>query len=107
MIEILCHVICFSLSLLPVHCSVLSRCSHAVLALLYPFTWQHTFVPVLPASMLDISCSPTPFLIGVLTPCLPEVLELPIEEVRRTSVWKSLSKFEVLIGRSACAVVLC
>uniref|UniRef100_A0A8C6SSB0 DENN/MADD domain containing 2C n=1 Tax=Neogobius melanostomus TaxID=47308 RepID=A0A8C6SSB0_9GOBI len=61
--------------------SVLSRCSHAVLALLYPFTWQHTFVPVLPASMLDISCSPTPFLIGVLSPCLPELLELPIEEL--------------------------
>ncbi|XP_037540292.1 DENN domain-containing protein 2C [Nematolebias whitei] len=61
--------------------SVLSRCGHAVLALLYPFTWQHTFVPVLPASMLDICCSPTPFLIGVLAPCLPQVLELPIEEV--------------------------
>ncbi|XP_034029237.1 DENN domain-containing protein 2C [Thalassophryne amazonica] len=61
--------------------SVLSRCGHAALALLYPFTWQHTFVPVLPASMLDISCSPTPFLIGVLAPCLPQLLELPIEEV--------------------------
>uniref|UniRef100_A0A3B3Z8G6 UDENN domain-containing protein n=1 Tax=Periophthalmus magnuspinnatus TaxID=409849 RepID=A0A3B3Z8G6_9GOBI len=60
--------------------SVLSLCGHAALALLYPFTWQHTFVPVLPASMLDISCSPTPFLIGVLSPCLPELLELPIEE---------------------------
>uniref|UniRef100_A0A673A5P5 DENN/MADD domain containing 2C n=1 Tax=Sphaeramia orbicularis TaxID=375764 RepID=A0A673A5P5_9TELE len=60
--------------------SVLSRCSHAALALLYPFTWQHTFVPVLPANMLDISCSPTPFLIGVLSPYLPELLELPIEE---------------------------
>uniref|UniRef100_A0AAY5L7U0 UDENN domain-containing protein n=1 Tax=Esox lucius TaxID=8010 RepID=A0AAY5L7U0_ESOLU len=61
--------------------NVLSRCGHAVLALLYPFTWQHTFVPVLPASMLDISCSPTPFLLGALTPCLPELLDLPIEEV--------------------------
>ncbi|KAM9828053.1 DENN domain-containing protein 2C isoform X2 [Syngnathus typhle] len=61
--------------------SVLSRCGHAVLALLYPFTWQHTFVPVLPTSMLDITCSPTPFLIGVLAPSLPQVLELPIEEV--------------------------
>lgn len=66
-------------------CSVLSRCCHAVLALLYPFTWQHTFIPVLPASMLDVSCSPTPFLIGVLTPCLPELLELPIEEVSQIS----------------------
>ncbi|XP_061623370.1 DENN domain-containing protein 2C isoform X1 [Phyllopteryx taeniolatus] len=61
--------------------SALSRCGHAALALLYPFTWQHTFVPVLPTSMLDISCSPTPFLIGVLAPSLPQVLELPIEEV--------------------------
>ncbi|KAJ8395125.1 hypothetical protein AAFF_G00035810 [Aldrovandia affinis] len=61
--------------------STLSRCAHAALALLYPFTWQHTFVPVLPASMLDISCSPTPFLMGALSASLPEVLELPIEEV--------------------------
>ncbi|KAJ8016626.1 hypothetical protein DPEC_G00009200 [Dallia pectoralis] len=61
--------------------NVLSRCGHAALALLYPFTWQHTFVPVLPASMLDISCSPTPFFLGALTPCLPELLDLPIEEV--------------------------
>ncbi|XP_036803103.1 DENN domain-containing protein 2C [Oncorhynchus mykiss] len=60
--------------------SVLSRCGHAALALLYPFTWQHTFVPVLPASMLDISCSPTPFLMGALAPCLSKLLELPIEE---------------------------
>ncbi|KAI1892665.1 hypothetical protein AGOR_G00135900 [Albula goreensis] len=61
--------------------STLSRCAHAALALLYPFTWQHTFVPVLPASMLDISCSPTPFLMGALSLYLPQVLELPIEEV--------------------------
>lgn len=61
--------------------STLSRCAHSALAMLYPFTWQHTFVPVLPASMLDISCSPTPFLMGALSPSLSQVLELPIEEV--------------------------
>ncbi|MFT7802209.1 DENN domain-containing protein 2C [Arapaima gigas] len=61
--------------------STLSRCAHAALALLYPFTWQHTFVPVLPASMLDICCSPTPFLMGALLPSLHQLLELPIEEV--------------------------
>ncbi|TRY82445.1 hypothetical protein DNTS_007888 [Danionella cerebrum] len=61
--------------------SVLSRCAHAALALLYPFTWQHTFVPVLPAGMLDICCSPTPFVMGALSPSLAEVLEMPIEEV--------------------------
>ncbi|XP_042347835.1 DENN domain-containing protein 2C isoform X2 [Plectropomus leopardus] len=80
--------------------SVLSRCSHAVLALLYPFTWQHTFVPVLPASMLDISCSPTPFLIGVLAPCLPQLLELPIEEVLIVDL--CADKFVVQLGDEDC-----
>ncbi|XP_026223789.1 DENN domain-containing protein 2C isoform X3 [Anabas testudineus] len=80
--------------------SVLSRCGHAVLALLYPFTWQHTFVPVLPASMLDISCSPTPFLIGVLVPCLPELLELPIEEVLIVDL--CADKFVIQLGDEDC-----
>uniref|UniRef100_A0A8D0DER1 DENN domain containing 2C n=1 Tax=Sander lucioperca TaxID=283035 RepID=A0A8D0DER1_SANLU len=80
--------------------SVLSRCSHAVLALLYPFTWQHTFVPVLPASMLDISCSPTPFLIGVLAPCLPTLLELPIEEVLIVDL--CADKFIIQLGDEDC-----
>ncbi|XP_061592730.1 DENN domain-containing protein 2C isoform X3 [Cololabis saira] len=80
--------------------SVLSRCGHAALALLYPFTWQHTFVPVLPASMLDISCSPTPFLIGVLAPCLPELLELPIEEVLIVDL--CADKFVVQLGDEDC-----
>uniref|UniRef100_A0A1A7WIG1 DENN/MADD domain containing 2C n=1 Tax=Iconisemion striatum TaxID=60296 RepID=A0A1A7WIG1_9TELE len=80
--------------------SVLSRCGHAALALLYPFTWQHTFVPVLPASMLDISCSPTPFLIGVLAPCLPQLLELPIEEVLIVDL--CADRFVVQLGDEDC-----
>uniref|UniRef100_A0A2K5I843 UDENN domain-containing protein n=1 Tax=Colobus angolensis palliatus TaxID=336983 RepID=A0A2K5I843_COLAP len=61
--------------------STLSKCGHAVVATLYPFTWQHTYIPVLPASMIDIVCSPTPFLIGILSCCLPQLQDLPIEEV--------------------------
>ncbi|KAM6976935.1 DENN domain-containing protein 2C [Aplochiton taeniatus] len=80
--------------------SVLSRCGHAVLALLYPFTWQHTFVPVLPLSMLDISCSPTPFLMGALAPCLPQLLELPIEEVLIVDL--CADKFVVQLGDEDC-----
>uniref|UniRef100_A0A8C4ZGU6 DENN domain containing 2C n=1 Tax=Gadus morhua TaxID=8049 RepID=A0A8C4ZGU6_GADMO len=79
---------------------VLSQCSHAVLALLYPFIWQHTFVPVLPASMLDISCSPTPFLMGALAPCLPQLLELPIEEVLIVDL--CANKFVVQLGDEDC-----
>lgn len=65
--------------------STLSKCGHAVVATLYPFTWQHTYIPVLPASMIDIVCSPTPFLIGILSCSLPQLQDLPIEEV----IWEN------------------
>ncbi|KFU84432.1 DENN domain-containing protein 2C, partial [Chaetura pelagica] len=61
--------------------STLSKCGHAAVATLYPFTWQHTYIPVLPSSMIDIVCSPTPFLIGILSCSLPQLQDLPIEEV--------------------------
>uniref|UniRef100_A0A672HLP0 UDENN domain-containing protein n=1 Tax=Salarias fasciatus TaxID=181472 RepID=A0A672HLP0_SALFA len=61
--------------------STLSQCCHAVVALLYPFTWQHTYIPVLPPSMLDIVCTPTPFIVGLLSSSLPRLKELPIEEL--------------------------
>ncbi|CAB1331519.1 unnamed protein product, partial [Coregonus sp. 'balchen'] len=61
--------------------STLSQCCHAVVALLYPFTWQHTYIPVLPPAMLDIVCTPTPFIVGLLSSSLPSLKELPIEEV--------------------------
>ncbi|NXL42232.1 DEN2C protein, partial [Podilymbus podiceps] len=61
--------------------STLSKCGHAAVATLYPFTWQHTYIPVLPASMIDIACSPTPFLIGILSCSLPRLRDLPIEQV--------------------------
>lgn len=63
------------------HCSTLSKCCHAMVAITYPFTWQHTYIPVLPPAMVDIVCSPTPFLIGLLTSSLPLLRELPLEEV--------------------------
>ncbi|XP_068611641.1 DENN domain-containing protein 2A-like [Brachionichthys hirsutus] len=61
--------------------STLSQCCHAVVALLYPFVWQHTYVPVLPSAMLDIVCTPTPFIVGLLSGFLPQLTELPLEEV--------------------------
>lgn len=71
---VLCFLLCFLNS-------TLSSCMHAVVALLYPFSWQHTFIPVLPGSMLDIVCCPTPFLVGLLSSSLPKLKELPVEEV--------------------------
>ncbi|XP_054938966.1 DENN domain-containing protein 2A-like isoform X2 [Physeter macrocephalus] len=70
-----------ALSPLSPRCSTLSKCCHAMVAVIYPFTWQHTYIPVLPPAMIDIVCSPTPFLIGLLTSSLPLLRELPLEEV--------------------------
>uniref|UniRef100_A0A087Y1L6 UDENN domain-containing protein n=1 Tax=Poecilia formosa TaxID=48698 RepID=A0A087Y1L6_POEFO len=61
--------------------STLSQCCHAVVALLYPFVWQHTYIPVLPSAMLDIVCTPTPFIVGLLSSSLTQLNELPLEEV--------------------------
>lgn len=71
-------------------CSTLSKCCHAMVAVIYPFTWQHTYIPVLPPAMVDIVCSPTPFLIGLLTSSLPLLRELPLEEVSPGGVPRAL-----------------
>ncbi|XP_061618519.1 DENN domain-containing protein 2A-like isoform X1 [Phyllopteryx taeniolatus] len=69
--------------------STLSQCCHAVVALLYPFVWQHTYIPVLPSAMLDIVCTPTPFIVGLLCGSLPQLNELPLEEVLVVDLGKS------------------
>lgn len=43
----------------------------ALLELLYPFTWSHAFVPVLPPSLLAFLDSPHPYILGVHRPCVP------------------------------------
>ncbi|XP_075243480.1 uncharacterized protein LOC142337833 isoform X2 [Convolutriloba macropyga] len=47
--------------------NVLSSCSMALHALLYPFTWEHVFVPMTGQTLgCDLAMCPTPFLIGSL-----------------------------------------
>uniref|UniRef100_A0A8B9F677 DENN domain containing 2D n=1 Tax=Amazona collaria TaxID=241587 RepID=A0A8B9F677_9PSIT len=60
--------------------SVLSQCIHAVAALLYPFTWAHTYIPVVPECLLDTVCCPTPFMVGIQMRHLERVLDQPMEE---------------------------
>jgi hypothetical protein len=38
---------------------------HAAAALLKPFKWHYVFLPLLPADLLDVLCSPTPYLVGM------------------------------------------
>ncbi|XP_062248610.1 DENN/MADD domain containing 2Da isoform X2 [Platichthys flesus] len=43
----------------------LSQVIHAVAALLYPFTWQHTLISIVPKILIDVVMAPTPYLLGV------------------------------------------
>lgn len=49
----------------------LTRLINTFVCLLYPFSWPHTYVPILPALMLDIVQAPTPYIIGILRSCEP------------------------------------
>jgi len=59
----------------------LSDSIHAALALLYPFEWQHVLIPILPKKLLDFCCSPTPFVVGILTDHIGQLDSMPMEEV--------------------------
>uniref|UniRef100_A0A8C2YLZ0 DENN domain containing 2D n=1 Tax=Chinchilla lanigera TaxID=34839 RepID=A0A8C2YLZ0_CHILA len=60
--------------------STLSQCIHAAAALLYPFSWAHTYIPVVPEKLLDTVCCPTPFMVGVQMRFRKEVMDSPMEE---------------------------
>ncbi|CAF1456154.1 unnamed protein product, partial [Adineta ricciae] len=47
----------------------LTRLINTFICLLYPFSWPHTYVPILPALMLDVLQAPTPYIIGILRSC--------------------------------------
>ncbi|XP_062283894.1 DENN domain-containing protein 2D-like isoform X2 [Scomber scombrus] len=51
----------------------LSQVIHAVAALLYPFTWQHTFISIVPEILIDVVMAPTPYLLGVQRHLLDQV----------------------------------
>ncbi|XP_047186863.1 DENN domain-containing protein 2D-like isoform X2 [Scophthalmus maximus] len=53
----------------------LSQVIHAVAALLYPFTWQHTFISIVPEILMDVVMAPTPYLLGVQKRLLHQVNE--------------------------------
>lgn len=42
--------------------------------LLYPFSWPHTFVPVLPSYLIEMCEAPTPYIVGLMKTCKHELL---------------------------------
>ena len=41
--------------------------TQGLLSLMFPFSWLHTYIPVLPLNQIDYLDSPTPYVIGVLS----------------------------------------
>lgn len=55
--------------------STLSQALHAVAALLYPFTWQHTFISIVPQILMDVVMAPTPYLLGVQKSQVDDIID--------------------------------
>ncbi|XP_045474322.1 uncharacterized protein LOC123680457 isoform X2 [Harmonia axyridis] len=47
--------------------SKLSSCVEALQTIIYPFTWPHSFIPVLPQSLWEFVEAPTPIICGILS----------------------------------------
>ncbi|KAK7866426.1 hypothetical protein R5R35_008953 [Gryllus longicercus] len=60
--------------------SKLSSCIEALHAILYPFSWHYTFIPVLPSAHIGVCEAPTPFIIGVLKDKVGKALTVSLEE---------------------------
>ncbi|CAF0993496.1 unnamed protein product [Brachionus calyciflorus] len=55
--------------------SSLSSTIQAFETLLYPFNWPHTYIPVLPSFLIDMTEAPTPYIIGLMRSCKNELLK--------------------------------
>lgn len=58
-----CNKLC--LLLLVVEFERLMLVAEGIMSLIFPFTWQHVYVPILPASMLHFLDAPVPFIMGL------------------------------------------
>ncbi|GLE10796.1 hypothetical protein PINS_up023047 [Pythium insidiosum] len=55
--------------------SVLCPIAEGLCTLLYPFRWQHPYVPILPRVLSEYLQAPLPYILGVQSHWLPELLE--------------------------------
>ncbi|KAK8374776.1 hypothetical protein O3P69_012541 [Scylla paramamosain] len=57
------------------YCRLTESC-HALEALLYPFKYSHVYIPILPASLVEVLSTPTPFIMGVHSSHQNDIAEL-------------------------------
>lgn len=62
--------------------------AEGITTLLFPFQWQHVYVPILPASLLHFLDAPVPYLMGLQSKEGTDrsKLELP-QEVNAACLW--------------------
>uniref|UniRef100_A0A8C6C7T8 DENN domain containing 5A n=1 Tax=Monodon monoceros TaxID=40151 RepID=A0A8C6C7T8_MONMO len=80
-----CALLEFQILLYSQHYQRLMTVAETITALMFPFQWQHVYVPILPASLLHFLDAPVPYLMGLHSNGLDDrsKLELP-QEVRKT-----------------------
>ncbi|XP_017780101.1 PREDICTED: myotubularin-related protein 13 isoform X2 [Nicrophorus vespilloides] len=54
----------------------LTEACRALTALMYPFRYSHVYIPLLPAALVEVLSTPTPFIMGVHSSLRSEVAEL-------------------------------
>lgn len=54
------------------------QCTHCTMTLMFPFTWPHVFVPILPTSQRGFLDAPVPYIMGLkIDPSETKYLNLP------------------------------
>ena len=59
----------------------LTACVQAANSLIYPMSWQHLYIPILPKHLVDYLTAPMPYLVGVPIPLFKRVRPDEIGEV--------------------------
>lgn len=54
----------------------LNEACQGLISLMYPFKYSHTFIPILPATLIEFLSTPTPFIIGVHSSLKREISDL-------------------------------
>ncbi len=99
------------MALISSHHALLSHCSVALVSMLYPLTWPHVLIPILPEDMRPVMDAPYPFLLGIDDEVAGQYHDFPSEVV---IVWLDSNRVENLderpetqfpYGKNLCAAL--
>ena len=73
--------------------SLLTAVAECIMAFLYPFSWEHVYIPVLPRPLLGVLQAPMPFICGMQTGIFDEIQD----EIPCNVVVVNIDKDEIFI----------